>query len=386
MKFRILLFEAFIILLLIFKLSFAQENKKINIKFDKLDFDVLPVTNSDQYLMLIVTVNNSSNLNEITEYVGLQEKGRELKPYFISPDINVKLTGLIFYKFGSNKINCGEDGKKVIVDIKNKKSFTVCGSSEIQNSIDHYLKDEIIESEIIFSLLEAERKNNSEDINSIKKSYDKTLGFSNTEYLNKLFIYQYLMYYYEKFVEPSGINYINRLDNSYSLGNRNDDFLKIYFDESLAYADTLFENKKYDTLIIFAKSKIDIFKNIKVKDSFKRLKFYELYSEYYLMKTDKEIIDESVKFIKEFGYYINENKFEYLKEKFEYYINEFKGTNKDLKYISLLSLGNINYIKGNYSEAIDLYEKILKGEEVKEEIKKKAENNKDKADNKIKGN
>ena len=30
--------------------------------------------------------------------------------------------------------------------------------------------------------------------------------------------------------------------------------------------------------------------------------------------------------------------------------------------------------------------KILKGEEVKEEIKKKAENNKDKADNKIKGN
>ncbi|MBK6771905.1 MAG: hypothetical protein WBQ38_14770 [Ignavibacteria bacterium] len=370
MKFRILLFEAFIILLLIFKLSFAQENKKINIKFDKLDFDVLPVTNSDQYLMLIVTVNNSSNLNEITEYVGLQEKGRELKPYFISPDINVKLTGLIFYKFGSNKINCGEDGKKVIVDIKNKKSFTVCGSSEIQNSIDHYLKDEIIESEIIFSLLEAERKNNSEDINSIKKSYDKTLGFSNTEYLNKLFIYQYLMYYYEKFVEPSGINYINRLDNSYSLGNRNDDFLKIYFDESLAYADTLFENKKYDTLIIFAKSKIDIFKNIKVKDSFKRLKFYELYSEYYLMKTDKEIIDESVKFIKEFGYYIN----------------EFKETNKDLKYISLLSLGNINYIKGNYSEAIDLYEKILKGEEVKEEIKKKAENNKDKADNKIKGN
>ena len=88
------------------------------------------------------------------------------------------------------------------------------------------------------------------------------------------------------------------------------------------------------------------------------------------MKTDKEIIDESVKFIKEFGYYIN----------------EFKETNKDLKYISLLSLGNINYIKGNYSEAIDLYEKILKGEEVKEEIKKKAENNKDKADNKIKGN
>ncbi|MBK6538069.1 MAG: hypothetical protein IPG09_09930 [Ignavibacteria bacterium] len=169
MKFRILLFEAFIILLLIFKLSFAQENKKINIKFDKLDFDVLPVTNSDQYLMLIVTVNNSSNLNEITEYVGLQEKRRELKPYFISPDINVKLTGLIFYKFGSNKINCGEDGKKVIVDIKNKKSFTVCGSSEIQNSIDHYLKDEIIESEIIFSLLEAERKNNSEDIDLIKK-------------------------------------------------------------------------------------------------------------------------------------------------------------------------------------------------------------------------
>ncbi|MBK6538070.1 MAG: tetratricopeptide repeat protein [Ignavibacteria bacterium] len=88
------------------------------------------------------------------------------------------------------------------------------------------------------------------------------------------------------------------------------------------------------------------------------------------MKKDKEIENKSLIFKKKFGYYIN----------------EFKGTNKDLKYISLLSLGNINYIKGNYSEAIDLYEKILKGEEVKEEIKKKAENNKDKADNKIKGN
>ena len=122
MKFRILLFEAFIILLLIFKLSFAQENKKINIKFDKLDFDVLPVTNSDQSLMLIITVKHSSDLKDIRQYVGLNEKGNELEPYFISPDINVKLTGLIFYKFENTKINCSKDGIKELAD-KNEKAF-----------------------------------------------------------------------------------------------------------------------------------------------------------------------------------------------------------------------------------------------------------------------
>ncbi len=369
MLYRILLFEAFFILLLTFKFSYAQENKKINIKFDKLDFDVLPVTNSDQYLMLIVTVNNSSNLNEITEYVGLQEKGRELKPYFISPDINVKLTGLIFYKFGSNKIYCGKDGDKQLIDKKNKKIFTICGSTEIQNSIDHYLKGQIIESEIIYSLIEVEREINAASLGLLEKAYNKTLDFKDKEYLNKLFIYQYLMYYYEKFVEPSGINYINRLDNSYSLGNRNDDFLKIYFDETIIFADNLFKRKIYDSLKVFVENKINIFNNYVgndkriSSDSFKILGFYNVYSEYFLMNKDEEI----------------ENKFEYLKEKFEYYINEFKGTNKDLKYISLLSLGNINYVKGNYGVAIGLYDEIINGEDITDDIKDKAIKNKEKS-------
>ncbi len=373
MKYKILLFQTFFILLLIFKISFAQENKKINIKFDKLDFDVLPVSNIDQYLMLIVTVNNSTNLNDITQYVGLKEKGKELKPYFISPDINVNLKGLIFYKFGSNKINCGEDGIKELVDKKNKKSFTICGSAEIQKNIDPYLKDEIIESEIIYSLIEverkeAERKIDSASLISIVKAYNETLGFKDKEYLNKLFTYQYMMYYYEKYIEQSGINYLNRLDKSYFLGNRNDYFLKIYYDEALYYADTLFKHKNYDSLNIFVDSTINIFKNKNEKDSFKRLEFYKLCSEYYLMKTDSEIVDTTKNLIK----------------KFEHFSNEFKETNKDLKYIALLLLGNINYIKGNYGDAIDLYNEIINGEGVTEDIRDKAIKNKDKADEKQK--
>jgi len=145
-------------------------------------------------------------------------------------------------------------------------------------------------------------------------------------------------------------------------GNKKENFMNNYFNESIEYSDALFEGEKFEELKDRTDTCLSLFKNFSTsnKDQWEKLNFYNTYSMYYLIQTDKEIIDNKIS----------------LRKKFEDYIKYFNNSeNKELECYSRLAYGNIEYVIGNKDIAVDQYKLLSKDENTPTKIKDKAEAN-----------
>ncbi|MFZ1322315.1 MAG: hypothetical protein WAT71_12245 [Ignavibacteria bacterium] len=330
----------------------------------------------DNFLILLIKMNaNKGLMNSSTEYIFIEESGKKIKPYYISPEIDKKITeseesGILVYELDDviSSSNWKED--KYFLFLKHKKDFklnkTIDIDRELLNSkeftsfdvfkFDSFEKH-FLEAKMLLTISDLEKPKSKEIIkkDSINEFLEEIGNYSD---LTESYNYLYLKSFTEENINFS----IPLFDSSFSKGNKKENFMNNYFNESIEYSDALFEGEKFEELKDRTDTCLSLFKNFSTsnKDQWEKLNFYNTYSMYYLIQTDKEIIDNKIS----------------LRKKFEDYIKYFNNSeNKELECYSRLAYGNIEYVIGNKDIAVDQYKLLSKDENTPTKIKDKAEAN-----------
>jgi len=327
----------------------------------------------ENFLILLIKMNAKNGLmNSSTEYIYIEKSDKKIEPFYISPEINKKITeseesGILVYELDDviSSSNWKDDKYTLILKNKDKKAKEVPISLKLRNEkikdfnvfkMNSYEK-QFIEAKMIFAISDLEKSNQTEIIT--KDSINKLLEeIGNYPELTESYQFLYLKSYSEENLNSK----ISLLDNSFSKGNKKENFMNNYFNESIEYSDALFEGEKFEELKDRTDSCLLRFKGFASsnKNQWEKLNFYNTYSMYYLIQTDKEIIDNKIS----------------LRKKFEDYIKYFNNSeNKELECYSRLAYGNIEYVIGNKDIAVDQYKLLSKDENTPTKIKDKAEAN-----------
>lgn len=342
-------------------LTDAKENFIYQTK-EKIDFEIiLDLSSKPIQIVFLVNINSKKIKKNISEFLILYKDDKPLKPYFISPELNDNLDnvnrGMIIYRIDEFKPNILK-----IVEDKNVIKLTEANKYEIKIFPHDFSKQEM-EKQIIDLTLSAENHLDTSSLinDSLINLFSKSEEFKNEEesFINS-FPYYYMMYYNEKYINNNIDTAITYLGKSYSKGNNDEKFLNLYEDEVTKYIDSIFKSNNDNKFIIIEK----IVNSLPKEFNSNKLKFYKTYSEYFLIEEDN----------------VYDNKGDTLIKSFNDIIDSFAQEESELKYYSILAIGNICYIRGDYNIAINNYQQIIdKSDVVPLEVKEKAINNIEKA-------
>jgi len=333
---------------------------------------------TDNFLIILTKMDATKGiLDPLNNYMFFEKSGNRIDPNYMSPELNSEITkniavGIQIYELEDiiSPGNWNEDKYKLA--IKNKKGKVIKANIDLELlntdfkgvesiSSDSKYKKQYLEAKILLTIKEIEKSNSID--NFTKDSLNDLIEEINlVSDLN----YTYLYYYLNSLISENINSSILYLDSSFSKGNNDAAFINNYFNRSMEYADTLFENKNFEELKNRSDSSLVKFKDILTSEQNEKSKFefYKTYSQYYLIQTDQEIKDDSKNLI---------NIFRDL-------IKEFKNeNNKELECYSRLALGNIYFVIGNTDSAMEEYISLKKDDAAPMDVKEKAANNLEKA-------